>query len=89
MEKERINRVQKTVPGLAFGRVRCPACGNSIQFVERAESIMVTTFYNQNGDGSFTMVSQNAEIGGELSFLCGECGKDLSALHGHFREMSF
>ena len=69
MEKERINRVQKTVPGLAFGRVRCPACGNSIQFVERAESIMVTTFYNQNGDGSFTMVSQNAEIGGELSFL--------------------
>ena len=44
MEKERINRVQKTVPGLAFGRVRCPACGNSIQFVERAESIMVTTF---------------------------------------------
>ena len=72
-----------------LGRLSCPRCGNSSQFVEQLESVLVTTTYLQNTDGSFTPVEQNSGTDGEMSLLCGECGYDLSPFHAHFREMVF
>ena len=72
-----------------LGKISCPRCGNSAHFVERLESVMVTAPYLQNTDGSFTLVEQSSDIGGEMAFLCGECGYDLTSFHAHFREMAF
>ncbi|MDO5673855.1 MAG: hypothetical protein Q4G66_02900 [bacterium] len=57
--------------------------------MEQLESVMVTTTYMQNTDGSFTPVEQNSDTAGEMAFLCGECGYDLTLFHAHFREMAF
>ncbi len=72
-----------------LGKISCPRCGNSVHFVEQLESVLVTTTYIQNADGSFTPVEQNSDSNGELSFLCGECGYDLTSFHAQFREMVF
>ena len=72
-----------------LGKISCPRCGNSAHFVERLESVMVTTTYMQNTDGSFTLVEQNSDTAGEMAFLCGECGYDLTSFHAHVREMAF
>lgn len=72
-----------------LGKISCPRCGNSVHFVERLESVMVTTSYMQNKDGSFTPMEQDSDAAGEKAFLCGECGYDLTVFHGHFREMAF
>ena len=72
-----------------LGRISCPRCGNYTHFVEQAESVMVTTAYMQNTDGSFTPMEQSYDTEGDLSFLCGECGNDLTPFHAHFREMVF
>ena len=63
--------------------------GTGVCFVEQLESVLVTTTYLQNDDGSFTPLEQNSDAEGELSFLCGECGYDMTPFHGHFREMVF
>ncbi len=72
-----------------LGKISCPRCGNSAHFVEQLESVLITTTYIQNADGSFTPMEQNSDINGELSFLCGECGYDLTPFHAQFREMVF
>lgn len=89
--KEQTRSVQKVQLPLhePLGRISCPRCGNSTNFVEQLESVMVTTTYMQNTDGSFTPVEQSSDTYGELSFLCGECGYDLTPFHAHFREMVF
>jgi hypothetical protein len=58
-------------------------------FVEIADNVQVTTHYVQNSDGSFTVEDNSTEILGEVKFLCGQCGADLTRFHGHFLEMSF
>ena len=75
--------------GEPVGRVTCNKCGNSDQFVEIAENVLVTTSYIQNGDGSFTPEDNDTEIYGDVKFICGKCGQDLSQYHSHFLEMSF
>ncbi|MGI6656980.1 MAG: hypothetical protein ACOX5Z_09200 [Desulfobulbus sp.] len=75
--------------GEPAGRLACPQCGNTRQFVEVAENVLVTTHYVQNNDGSFTPEDNSTEIFGEVKFLCGECGEDMTRYHGHFLEMSF
>lgn len=71
------------------GRIFCQLCGNAKHFVEIAENVQVTTHYLQNSDGSFTPEDNSTEIFGEIKFLCGKCGEDLTRFHGHFLEMSF
>lgn len=83
-----VRRIRRPV-GEPLGKISCPRCGNSARFVEQLESVLVTTTYLQNDDGSFTPVEQNSDAEGELSFLCGECGYDMTPFHGHFREMVF
>lgn len=72
-----------------LGKISCPRCGNGVHFVEQLESVLVSTTYIQNADGSFTPVEQNSDTQGEQFFLCGECGYDLTSFHAHFREMVF
>lgn len=75
--------------GEPAGRIICPECGNSKDFVEIAENVLVTTHYQQNVDGSFTPEDNETEVFGEVKFICGGCGNDLSVYHSHFLEMSF
>lgn len=75
--------------GEPVGRIACEQCGNSTEFVEIAENVQITTHYVQNSDGSFTVEDNATEMLGEVRFLCGQCGADLSRFHGHFQEMSF
>ena len=75
--------------GEPAGRIACQQCGNSKDFVEIAENVLVTTRYVQNSDGSFTPEDNTTEVFGEVKFLCGRCGTDLTHFHAHFLEMSF
>ncbi|MCL2340342.1 MAG: hypothetical protein FWC49_01405 [Proteobacteria bacterium] len=75
--------------GEPAGRIVCQQCGNARHFVEVAENVQVTTRYQQNSDGSFTLEDNTSEIFGEVKFVCGQCGADLTRFHGHFVEMSF
>ncbi len=75
--------------GEPAGRIACTQCGNNKHFVEIAENVVVTTHYQQNSDGSFTPEDNSTEIFGEVKFLCGKCGADLTRFHAHFLEMSF
>jgi DNA-directed RNA polymerase subunit M/transcription elongation factor TFIIS len=75
--------------GEPAGRVACQQCGNSKDFVEIAENVLVTTRYRQNSDGSFTPEESGTEIFGSVKFVCGFCGSDLTRFHAHFLEMSF
>ncbi|MDX9833694.1 MAG: hypothetical protein RBT36_00580 [Desulfobulbus sp.] len=75
--------------GEPVGRIACPQCGNNSEFVEIADDVQVTTRYLQNTDGSFTAVENSTEIHGEVQFVCGQCGADLTLFRGHFLEMSF
>ncbi len=79
-------RIPKGEPA---GRITCHVCGNSADFVEVAENVLVTTHYVQNADGSFTPQENETEIHGEVRLLCGKCGADLTPFHGHFLEMIF
>lgn len=71
------------------GKITCNMCGNSTDFVEVAENVLVTTRYKQNSDGSFTPEENDTEIFGKVRFLCAKCGEDLTRYHAHFLEMSF
>ncbi len=91
LDKKKVRQIHKIQLPVRepLGKISCPRCGNSAHFVERLESVMVTTTYMQNTDGSFTPVEQNSDTAGEMAFLCGECGYDLTSFHAHFREMVF
>jgi len=54
-----------------------------------AEGVTITTFYVQNEDGSFSAVSHESEIEGEVHFFCGECHQELKQYHERFLEMLF
>ena len=75
--------------GEPVGRIACPHCGNDAEFVETADNVQVTTRYVQNSDGSFTPMENSTEIHGEVQFVCGQCGADLTRFRRHFLEMSF
>lgn len=70
-------------------RISCPHCGNDTDFYEVAEDVIITTFYVQNEDGSFTATSDESEILGEVKFYCGECHHELKEYHEHFLQMLF
>lgn len=67
----------------------CPFCSNGIEFFEVAEDALITTYYDQNKDGSFTATDQSSEILGQVRLYCGNCGENLDAFHERFREMIF
>ncbi len=70
-------------------KISCPFCGNDTDFYEVAEGVTITTFYVQNEDGSFSAVSHESEIEGEVHFFCGECHQELKQYHERFLEMLF
>lgn len=70
-------------------RIVCPTCGNDTDFYEVAEGVILTTRYTQNEDGSFTPISDDSQVFGEIKFYCGECDEDLTQFHKHFLEMLF
>ncbi len=70
-------------------RLTCPFCNNDSEFFEIAEDALITTYYSQNKDGSFTANDQNSEILGSVRLFCGSCGESLEKFHDRFREMIF
>lgn len=70
-------------------RIICPHCGNEWNFYQIAEEVKLTTRYVQNADGSFTLLSDDSRILGEVKLYCGECQTDLSEFHNRFLEMLF
>ncbi len=79
----------KVTVGQPAGLLVCPECGNGEDFVELARNVTVTTRYVQNRDGSFTPQGNETDVHGEVQFLCGRCGADLSQFHGYFIDMLF
>jgi hypothetical protein len=67
----------------------CPFCDNVSEFFEVAEDALITTYYGQNEDGSFTATDQSSEILGNVRLFCGSCGENLDAFRDRFREMVF
>ncbi len=70
-------------------RIVCPYCGNDEDFFEIAENVIITTHYIQNEDGSFTPLTDDTEMMGEVHFYCGRCHADLTQYHKRFLEMLF
>lgn len=70
-------------------RLSCPFCNNDSDFFEVAEDAIITTYYTQNKDGSFTANDQSSEILGTIRLYCAECGESLDPYHERFREMIF
>ena len=70
-------------------RIACPDCGNSTDFLEVADGVVLTTRYIQNTDGSFSQEVDESEVLGDVKLYCGECGTDLSKYHKRFIEMLF
>ena len=84
--------MKKTVripSGRPSGRLVCPSCGNSKDFVELARNVTVSTLYRQNDDGSFSPVNNDTELHGDVRLLCSTCGTDMSSYHSHFFDMIF
>ena len=54
-----------------------------------AEDAIITTYYDQNNDGSFTANDQSSEIMGNMRLYCGNCGESLDEFHERFKEMIF
>lgn len=73
----------------AVNLICCPACGNSEDFIEVAENVIITTCYLQNPDGIFTPDGDSSQIVGPVRLICGECEEDLTAFHQRFTEMLF
>ncbi|MDZ7640526.1 MAG: hypothetical protein U5J62_00625 [Desulfurivibrio sp.] len=69
--------------------IKCPHCGNSADFLEVADNVLLTTHYRQNPDGSFTQEGDESQIMGEIKLFCAECNADLSQYHSRFLEMLF
>jgi hypothetical protein len=70
-------------------RIICPNCGNDTDFFEVADSVILTTRYVQNDDGSFSQDGDESQILGEIKLYCAECNVDLSQFHQRFVEMLF
>lgn len=70
-------------------RIVCPDCGNSKEFLEVADGVVLTTHYIQNRDGSFSQEEDESQVFGEVKFYCGECGADLTQFHKRFLKMLF
>jgi len=79
----------KIPAGRPSGRLVCPNCGNSKDFVELARNVTVSTLYRQNDDGSFSPIENDTEIQGEVLLLCSKCGTDMTGYHSHFLDMIF
>lgn len=67
----------------------CPVCGNDEEFFELANDVLLTTYYKQNSDGSFSHESEGSQINGDVLLFCGSCEEDLTYYHQRFREMIF
>lgn len=67
----------------------CPHCENDSEFFEVAEDALITTYYCQNDDGSFTATDQGTEIMGGMHLYCSNCGENLDQFLERFREMIF
>ena len=70
-------------------RLACPFCENDNDFFEIAEDALITTYFKQNQDGSFTANDQSTEILGNVRLHCGNCGEGLDVFHDRFKEMIF
>ena len=75
--------------GEPAGRIVCPECGNTTDFIEIANNVMITTHFVQNRDGSFTPVQNDSQSLGEVRLFCGQCDTDMTLLLGHLQEMVF
>jgi len=89
LERDQKMMSEKLIKKKNAMRITCPHCGNDTDFMEVADSVILTTHYTQNADGSFTQQDDDSEILGEIRFYCGECNADLSQYHKRFLEMLF
>ncbi len=69
--------------------ITCSNCGNDTDFFEVADSVILTSRYVQNSDGSFEQDGDESQILGEVRLFCAECNQDLTAYHQRFVEMLF
>ena len=76
-------------PSGIANRLVCPACGNDEDFFELAHDVILTSYYKQNSDGSFSHESDASQVNGEVLLFCAACQEDLSYYHRRFREMIF
>ena len=70
-------------------RMKCPHCGNDLEFFEISEDAVVVTHYAQNPDGSFSVEDTSIQSTGGSRLFCGSCEEDLSELHERFSDMVF
>ncbi len=80
--------VPVNVTGIA-NRLTCPVCGNDEVFFELANDVLLTSYYIQNSDGSFTHDGDSTQVNGDVLLFCGSCQEDLTQYHQRFREMIF
>lgn len=80
--------MSSTEPTIA-NRLTCPYCEGDSEFFEIAEDALITTYFKQNKDGSFTANDQNTEVLGNVRLFCGNCGESLDDYHDRFKEMIF
>ncbi|OAG27300.1 hypothetical protein TH606_07720 [Thermodesulfatator autotrophicus] len=88
-KKKRFIVVKKRPFFTTTTRIVCPYCGNDEDFWEYAEGVTIKTHYIQNEDGSFSPISDDTQIFGEIRFICGKCNSDLTKYHKQFLEMLF
>lgn len=69
--------------------LKCPYCGNELEFFEISDDVITTTHYIQNKDGSFTIENKNSQSLGDVKLFCGNCEEDLTSFHQRFSEMIF
>ena len=70
-------------------RLICPVCGNDKDFFELANDVLMTSYYTQNSDGSFSHESDASQINGDVLLFCGSCEEDLTYYLPRFKEMIF
>ncbi len=69
--------------------ITCSNCGNTSDFFEVADGVILTSRYVQNSDGSFQQDGDESQILGEVRLFCAECNEDLTTFHQRFLEMLF
>jgi hypothetical protein len=70
-------------------RLMCPFCGNDTEFFQIAEDAIITTYYRQNADGSFTQEVNESQVLGDIKLFCGSCEEELPEFLDRFTEMVF
>ena len=59
-------------------------------FFQIAEDAIITTYFKQNADGSFTQDENESQILGEIKLFCGSCEEELPPeFLDRFTEMVF